>query len=145
MQPHIIAFHKGIWYAKGYDYDTRDEKCYAVQRMSDVAFGVDTFITDKKLLEETRRNGLFEYPKVDGVRLHCDASIAFYLYEHQKIKKFKIEPQKDGSLIITLRPAVEHEVIRWILGESGHIEVLDPPELRKKVADAARRIMDKNS
>ena len=145
FEPHIIAFHRGIWYAKGYDYDTKEEKCYAIQRMSNVAFGIDTFITDKKLLEKTHRNGLFVYPRIEGVCLHCDASIAFYLYEHQKIKKFKIEPQKDGSLIITLRPAVEHEVIRWVLGESGHIEVLDPPELRNKIAAAAKRILDKNS
>ena len=47
---------------------------------------------DRKLVEKTRCSGLFKYPKGDGVRLRCDAVIAFYLYEHQKMKKFKIEP-----------------------------------------------------
>ncbi|MDD3155853.1 MAG: WYL domain-containing protein [Victivallaceae bacterium] len=145
FEPHIIAFHHGIWYVKGYEYGTKNVKSYAVQRIETAAFGVDCFETDKKLLEETRRNGLFEYPKVDGVRLRCDASIAFYLYEHQKTKKFKIERQDDGSLEITLKPAFEHEVIRWVLGESGHIEVLYPPELRKKVAAAGKKIMERNS
>ena len=98
----------------------------------------------KKLLESTRRNGLFEYPKIDGVRLHCDASIAFYLYEHQKSKKFKIERQDDGSLIITLKPAFQHDVIRWVLGESGKIEVLAPLELREKVAAAGKKIWERN-
>lgn len=145
FEPHIIAFHKGNWYAKGYDYGTKQVKSYAIQRMEQPEFGGDIFITDKKLLDETRRNGLFEYSKVDGVRLHCDASIAFYLYEHQKTKKFKIERQDDDSLIITLRPAFEHEVIRWVLGESGHIEVLEPKSLRQKVAKAAQKILEINS
>ena len=61
------------------------------------------------------------------------------------MKKFKIERQDDGSLIITLKPAFEHEVIRWVLGEAGRIEVLYPPELRQKVAAAGRKIMEKNS
>lgn len=145
FEPHIIAFHRGVWYAKGYEYGTKDVKCYAIQRIHSVQFAGDDFIPNRELVERTRRNGLFEYPKCDGVQLHCDAEIAFYLYEHQKVKKFKIEPQEDGSLIVTLRPAFEHEVIRWVLGEAGHIEVLYPPELRRKVAEAGKKIMELNS
>ena len=145
FEPHIIAFHRGVWYTKGYEYGTKNVKCYAIQRIASVAFGVDTFETDKKLLDSTKRNGLFEYQPIEGIRLHCDASIAFYLYEHQKVKKFKIERQDDGSLIITLKPAFEHEVIRWVLGEAGRIEVLYPLELRQKVAAAGRKICERNS
>ena len=60
------------------------------------------------------------------------------------MKQFKVEPQTDGSLIITLKPAFEHEVIRWILGEAGKIEVLNPPELRAKVAAAGKLIWERN-
>lgn len=84
------------------------------------------------------------YPRISGIRLRCDASIAFYLREHQQVKQFKVEPQTDGSLIITLRPAFEHEVIRWILGEAGKIEVMNPPELRAKVAAAGKLIWERN-
>ena len=145
FEPHLVAFHKGVWYAKGYEYQTKDVRIYAIQRISSCEFGIDIFETDKKLLEHTRRNGLFEYPKIDGIRLHCDASIAFYLYEHQKVKKFKIERQDDGSLIITLKPAFEHDVIRWVLGEAGKISVLYPEDLRRKVAAIGKKIFEKNS
>ncbi len=145
VEPHIIAFYRGIWYVKGYEYRSKEVKSYAIQRIAEVAFGIDTFKTDRKLLERTRAHGLFEYPKIDGVRLRCDASIAFYLYEHQKSKKFKIERQRDGSLIVTLKPAFPHDVIRWVLGESGKIEVLAPPELREKVAAAGKKIWERNT
>ena len=144
FEPHILAFRNGIWYAKGYEHGTKDIKVYAVQRIACVSFAGDTFVSDKKLIEETRKNGLFEYPRISGIRLRCDASIAFYLREHQQVKQFKVEPQTDGSLIITLKPAFEHEVIRWILGESGKIEVLEPVSLREKVAEAGRLIWERN-
>ncbi len=144
FEPHILAFRNGIWYAKGFEHGTKDIKVYAIQRISDAAFAGDTFVSCKKLIEDTRKNGLFEYPRISGIRLRCDASIAFYLREHQYIKQFKIEPQTDGSLVITLKPAFEHEVVRWILGEAGKIEVLNPPELRSKVAAAGKLIWERN-
>lgn len=61
------------------------------------------------------------------------------------MEKFKIEPQEDGSLIVTLKSSIEHELIRWVLGESGHIEVLYPEDLRRKVAEAAMKIWQRNS
>ena len=145
FEPHILAFRNGIWYAKGYEHGTKDVKVYAIQRISDVAFAGDTFVSDKKLIEDIRKNGLFVYPRISGIRLRCDASIAFYLREHQHVKQFKVEPQTGGSLIITLKPAFEHEVIRWVLGESGKVEVLDPAELRSKVATAGKLIWERNS
>lgn len=144
FEPHILAFRNGVWYAKGYEHGTKDVRVYAIQRVAGLAFAGDTFISDKKLIEETRRNGLFIYPRIGGIRLRCDASIAFYLREHQHVKQFKVEPQTDGSLIITLKPAFEHEVIRWILGEAGKIEVLEPFDLRKKVAAAGKLIWERN-
>ena len=145
FEPHIIAFHHGIWYVKGYDYGKKEAKCLAIQRIASVSFAGKFFETDKKLLEKTRKDGLFEYPKISGIRLKCDACIAFFLHEHQKVKKFTIEHQDDGSLVITLLPAIEHEVIQWIMGEVGHIEVLEPLSLRQKVAAAAKKILERNS
>ena len=144
FEPHILAFRNGVWYTKGHEHETKDVKVYAIQRISDVKFAGDTFVSDKKLIEDTRKNGLFVYPRISGIRLRCDATIAFYLREHQHVKQFKVEPQTDGSLIITLKPAFEHEVIRWILGEAGKIEVLEPIELRAKVAAAGKLIWERN-
>ena len=144
FEPHILASRNGIWYVKGREFESKDVKVFAIQRISDVVFAGDTFVSDKKLIDDTRKNGLFVYPRISGIRLRCDASIAFYLREHQHMKQFKVELQTDGSLIITLKPAFEHEVIRWVLGESGKVEVLEPAELRSKVAAAGKLIWERN-
>jgi predicted DNA-binding transcriptional regulator YafY len=145
FEPHIIAFNRGAWYTKGYLVDNREIRIYAIQRIMDLQREAQHFETDRKLLEDTRKKGLFTYEKISGIKLHCDASIAFYIYEQQKLFKSKIERQPDDSLVITLNPAIEHEVMRWILGEGGRIQVLEPDWLRKKVADAGKLILEKNS
>ncbi|MBQ7178582.1 MAG: WYL domain-containing protein [Victivallales bacterium] len=154
LEPHIIAFHKGNWYVKGYLYNTKEVRVFACQRITDVKpFKKNTggelidatFQHDRKLLAETRKKGLFIYPKISGVKLHCDASIAFYIYEQQHLFKSKIDRQADGSLILTLNPTVEHDLIRWILGEAGRIQVLEPLCLREKIAEAGREITRQNS
>ena len=145
FEPQIIAFHRGIWYLKGYKYGTKEIRLYAVQRIVSLKGGIDCFETDRKLLEETRSKGLFTYEKVSGIKLHCDASIAFYIYEQQKKYRSKIERQDDDSLIVTLNPTVEHEVIRWILAEAGRIQVLEPASLREKVREAGKSIYTRNS
>ncbi len=145
FEPHLIVFHKGVWYAKGYLYQTREVRVFAVQRMVSLHNGCGSFETDKKLLAETRANGLFNYPKVAGIRLHCDAEIAFYIYEQQKIMQSDLQAQADGSLILTLKPTVEHEVMRWVLAEAGRIRVLEPAWLREKVAAAGYAIAERNA
>lgn len=145
FEPHLIVFHKGLWYAKGYIYNTKNLRIYACQRILSVTSNPQGFETDRKLIDDTRRKGLFNYPKVEGIRLHCDASIAFYIYEQQKVFKSKIERQEDGSLVVALNPTVEHDVIRWILAEAGRIQVLEPKALREKIAEAGRNITRNNS
>ena len=145
FEPHVIVFHNGIWYIKGYTYNTKELRIYACQRITAATRNPQGFETDKKLIEETRRNGVFNYPKIPGIKLHCDASIAFYIHEQQHHFKSKIETQEDGSIILTLNPTVEHEVMRWILGEAGRIQVLEPQSLREKVAAAGREITARNS
>ena len=85
FEPHIIAFHKGNWYAKGYVVveGKREERVFACQRMVEIEETAERFSLDKELVAKVRGNGLFNYEKLEGVRLHCDASIAFYIQEQQ--------------------------------------------------------------
>ena len=54
-------------------------------------------------------------------------------------------PQADGTLIVTLPPSPEQEAIRWILGEGGNVEVLEPQDLRQKIHDLAVKTASVNS
>jgi len=144
FEPHIIAFYCGAWYSKGYLHGTKDIRLFAVQRCVSAHDAGKSFAVDKKLIADTRTNGLLIFEKVAGIRLHCDAAIAFYTYEQQKKDGSRLEKQADGSLIVDFEPSVEHDVIKWILAEGGRIRVLEPSWLREKVAQAGKAIMDNN-
>lgn len=145
FEPHILASFKGNWYVKGYPRNEKKPVCLAIFRIQQACKGHGTFLTDKKLIEDTRKNGLFDYPKIEGITVRCVPAIAYYLYEQERAKNLKITPQQDGSLIVILPPSPEYEALRWILGEGGNVEVLQPVELRKKVRDMAQKCAEINA
>jgi predicted DNA-binding transcriptional regulator YafY len=48
---------------------------------------------------------------------------------------------KDGRLRMTLRVADTPELVGWILSFGSGVQVVEPPELRQKVREAARKIL----
>jgi predicted DNA-binding transcriptional regulator YafY len=145
FEPHLISFRNGIWYTKGISLPDGNEVVYAIQRISDVEMSGKFFEIDKNIVKKVQEEGLFNYNKIENIKLLCDSSIGFYLNEHQKIKKFKLTEQEDGNLLVELAPAIEHEVVRWVLGEAGKIQVLEPAYLRKKIASSAQKTLQVNS
>ena len=139
FEPHIVAYHRGNWYTKG--VDTADGKVIvlAIFRIQHAELTRNTFAIRKDILKQTRKDGLFDYPKIENIRVRCSSNIAYYLYEQRKAKKLALTPQEDGSLIVVLPPSSEHEAIRWILGEGGNVEVLDPLALREKICALAQK------
>ena len=145
FEPHIISFFKGAWYIKGYDTEPRQVNCYAIQRIVEIQAGIGCFsFKDKNLIERTKRHGLFETPRVDGIKLRCEPSMATALQEQQKVRKYKMEYQEDGFVVLTMKPEDENAVLRWVLSEGGKIEVIYPLELRQKVAEAGKKLLEKN-
>ena len=145
FEPHIVAYHKGNWYTKGVDLCDGKVITLAIFRIKKAELLRGTFEIRRDILQETKRNGLFNYPKIENIKVKCSADIAYYLYEQRKAKKITIEPQEDGTLIVTLPPSPEQEAIRWILGEGGNVEVLEPLDLRKKVLVIGKAIIEKHS
>jgi predicted DNA-binding transcriptional regulator YafY len=47
----------------------------------------------------------------------------------------KFETERDGSLTMKLRVADTHELVSWILGWGGQVEVLEPAEIRDAVRE----------
>jgi predicted DNA-binding transcriptional regulator YafY len=144
FEPHIVAYHKGNWYTKGVELKDNKVITLAIFRITSVKMLSVVFEARKDILQETKRNGLFNYPKIENIKVKCSSNIAYYLYEQQKAKKLTIEVKEDNSLIVTLPPSPEQEAIRWILGEGGNVEVLEPLYLREKVYNLALKMADVN-
>ncbi len=145
FEPHILACHKGSWYMKG--VDQRDDKIavFAIHRIQSIEIKARQFAINRSLVEKTRKEGLFDYPKIEGITVRCSQEIAYYLHEQCKAKKLEITKNDDGTLTVILPPSPEHEAIRWILGEGGNVEVLSPDWLRRKIHDSGIKIANVNT
>ena len=144
FEPHIVACHRGNWYVKGVNLSDAKVIILAIFRIQKAELTRYTFEIRKDILEQTRKEGLFDYPKIENIKVKCSRDIAYYLYEQRKAKKLGITPQEDGSLIVVLPPSLEHEAIRWILGEGGNVEVLEPQWLREKICIQAKKTAEIN-
>jgi len=139
FEPHIVAYHKGNWYVKGVNLADDKVIVLAIFRIQKAEITRYTFEIRKDILMQTEKEGLFDYPKIENIRVKCSEDIAYYLYEQCKAKKLGITPQEDGSLVVILPPSPEQEAIRWILGEGGNVEVLEPQWLREKICTLAKK------
>ena len=144
FEPHIVACHKGNWYVKGVDRPDHKVIVLAVFRIQKAELTRFEFSIRKDILAQTRREGLFDYPKIENITVKCAPEIAYYLHEQSGAKKLVITPQEDGSLIVVLPPSPEQEALRWILGEGGNVEVLSPRWLREKVCALAGKTAEIN-
>ena len=139
FEPHIVAYRKGSWYLKGVNLADGKVIVLAIFRIQKAELTSRTFEIRKDILRQTEKEGLFDYPKIENIKVKCSKDIAYYLYEQQKAKKLVITPQEDGSLIVVLPPSTEVEAVRWILGEGGNVEVLEPQWLREKICNLAKK------
>jgi predicted DNA-binding transcriptional regulator YafY len=74
------------------------------------------------------------------VKIRFSAAQAPYIRERTWHPGQKIEPEGDGSIILTLHVADLDEVKRWLIGFGAEAAVLTPEELQMEIVDECRRI-----
>jgi len=72
------------------------------------------------------------------VRLLFDAALAPYVGARQWHPSMTSAPRSDGRLEVTLEVGLTEELLHWITGYGGGVEVLEPMELREQVRERHR-------
>lgn len=57
----------------------------------------------------------------------------------------QVQPQPDGSVILSFQVDGLEEIVHWTLGWTGRAEVINPPELRKLLVRYLKKGLDLNS
>ena len=76
------------------------------------------------------------------VVLRFHPRVAHRVRETQWHRSEQVEEQPDGSLLWRARVAEPQEMVPWIRGWGGDVEVLEPPELRDRMTGEARRLAE---
>ena len=72
------------------------------------------------------------------VKIWFSADQARYIKERKWSKTQKIEDQKDGSIILTMRTSGRWDVVRWVLKYGGEAKILEPKELKEEIINELR-------
>ena len=142
IDPHILAFRDGAWFIKGFCHLKDRIRLFAVHRIAAAEPTGKYFRHDRKLIEKTRRHGLFELPDIKNVILRCDRSILSYAGDYRFHEEQQIIPSGNGFFELHIPSAPEEELIRWILWQAGRAAVLQPESLKKRIREYAVKILE---
>ena len=74
------------------------------------------------------------------VRLRFSPAAARWVRDAHFHDSQRLAELPDGELMFEVTVQGTREITRWILGYGADVEVLDPPEVRRTVTTAARRM-----
>ncbi len=136
-QPYHLAYRENLWYLVGFDLDRKALRTFAVPRISNVAVRKNTFTRPASFSPERFFSGALGVLGGEGnftVVIRFAASVADRVREREWHESQEMRDLPGGGLELRLRLGALAEVERWVLGWGAAAEVLEPAELRKRMA-----------
>lgn len=145
IEPLAVFFRRHAYYIVGRRCDTADLRTYRVSRITKLNITRKTFKKDNFSLSEYLHNA-FEF-NTDGpimdVEILFAPDVAQFVKELVWHPRQKVETNSDGSVVFSLRVAVNSEIVRWILGY-GDSCIVKEPELLRELVKEQIELMKKN-
>lgn len=140
IEPVELRHVKMAWYLVAWDVDKGAWRTLKLARLHDAEVLGERATSHPPYdaaAEFGHSTGIWSGEPVE-VRLRIDAAVARFLPEYPLHADARSLPQPDGSVLVTARVAGLDEVLRWALRWGRHLEVLDPPALRERIAEELR-------
>ncbi len=138
LHPYRLALIKAAWYVIGRPSDRELPRTYRVARfkslrmIDDPATIPDDFDLTAYLGDAW---GVYRGNKTYDVELRFVESAADVVLETNLHPTQKSKKHRDGSVTLFFRIDGLNEIVRWIVGWAGRVQVIRPTELRQLVAD----------
>jgi proteasome accessory factor B len=129
-------------YLIGLDEERHGRRTFKVERIRAAALTADSFESEEAggtAADLARGWDVIGDQPMETVVVRFTARVARRVAETRWHASQELAPQPDGSLLWRGRVAGLHEILVWILGWGADAEVMEPPELRSRVAEELRR------
>lgn len=142
VDPYFLFNVEGDWYLVGYCHLRDQLRTFVPSRIREIELTEEVFNRPKDFaLSDYLRDCLRvevtgQVPKT--VRIKFSAHQARYIRERDWHSSQAVEELDGGGVVLTLTVSGESELIRWLLSYGADAELLDPPELRDRVAGITR-------
>jgi predicted DNA-binding transcriptional regulator YafY len=141
VDPHALVYYAGDWHLLGYCHRSQEARQFRLSRMEAPTLQDARFAMPEAA--DARDFWANRAPTRIGdrvARVRFLPQIARWARERRHYA-CEGEEETDAGLVMTLRVERWEEILPWLLGWGGDVTVLDPPELRERIAAEARRVL----
>ena len=137
VEPIQLWFKSRAWYIKGFCHMRQDIRLFKLNRIRNFVLTDESF--PKRDLQNIIPSGSQrEYNCTDiQIRLKIAPEMTYRVYDEFDT----VEPQPDGSNIVTIMSAEDDWLYGFILTFGEYAEVLEPAHLRDSMAEKIRRML----
>lgn len=138
IEPYYLIFRWSSWYVWGYCTTRDDYRMFKLNRMEEIQLGAP-FEPKKVPMPDLRNERIFP----GGIRVKAlfAPDCKWRLVEEFGPKCF--EQQPDGRLLFKADYTDEENLLTWLLSFREKVELLEPLQLREKLRDSVRKILDR--
>ncbi|MGP1587412.1 MAG: helix-turn-helix transcriptional regulator [Treponemataceae bacterium] len=147
FDPYHVICQKGNWYVIGYSHDNDNIRVYSFSRMKNSKVTKDCFSVPSDFNLENHIDPYFgiwnsgEEP--EKIELEFDKNVSTLIIERDWHKNQFIKQNENGNVYLSFETNQIEETLHWVMQFCGHVKVLNPPSLREKTFEAAKKILEK--
>lgn len=145
VDPHIVAYSNYIWYIKGECHTYNDIRVFAIHRIIQCEDTNKFYEPNEELINSVEKNGLFNFPRIENVKVRCNKDSRGYILEQAEANNHLIEELENEELLVTIPSVIEHDLMHWVLGEGGRVEIIEPESLRIRALEAGKALVKVHS
>ncbi|MCB9758465.1 MAG: transcriptional regulator [Alphaproteobacteria bacterium] len=146
LEPYTLATYRQGLYLFARDRADGKLKTFAVERFTRFdRLRLEKFAVPPDYRPEDHVRdafGIISGPAVE-VSAVFDADVASVVAERKWHHSQRLEELDDGRLRLTMRVALTHELLTWLLGFAGQVEVERPPKLVEQLRAAHRKAVER--
>ena len=142
FHPYCLAWSSGELYTIGYSEFRKDIRTLRIDRIARIAVTGEAFERPRDFDPEEyllRGFGMYTEGESEGVRIEFSGPAARTIREKEWHPTQRLEEKPGGRVVLKMQVQGLSEVARWVLYHAPEARVLEPPALRKLVADLAGR------
>lgn len=135
LDPYGLYYVRGIWMVTGYCHLRETRRIFRLDRIEALKLSKETFERKNFALNH------FEEPRALHITLEFKPEIRRWVKERPSFYITSMFEDKAG-VIVELQTRKVEDVLYWILSWGSHVKVLSPKELRDKIQEEARKMLE---
>jgi proteasome accessory factor B len=144
VRPYHLVCLEQCWYLIAHDCARDALRLFALPRIKSVRLGRKTFVRPATFSARdhlANSFGAYAGATTQEVKIEFDTFAAPYIRERIWHESQKLKSQSAGGLVLTMKISRLVQVTSWVLSWGGHAKVIEPPNMRDKVAAEAAAIL----